>query len=112
MARKVDEFNLPNTAITRIVKEVLPENVSIGKDAKTALAKAASVFIMYITSSSNATATKNNRKTINGHDIIEATSETFPMFIDFLKKNQNYFKRQQDLKKYAALKQKLQKDGE
>ncbi|KAK7870965.1 hypothetical protein R5R35_012176 [Gryllus longicercus] len=113
MAQSFDDLNLPNAVVTRIAKEVLPENVSIGKEARTALAKAASVFVLYITSASNALATKNNRKTINGLDVIEAMHETdFHMFVEHLKENLEYFKKIQQEKKDAVVKQKLQKDGE
>lgn len=72
MAERLEDLNLPNTVITRIIKEALPDGVSIAKEARTAFAKSASVYILYITSAASLVATSNNRKTISGQDVLQA----------------------------------------
>ena len=50
MAERPEDLNLPNAVVTRIIKEALPSGVNIGKDARLAISKAASVFVLYATS--------------------------------------------------------------
>lgn len=50
MAERPEDLNLPNAVVTRIIKEVLPAGVNVGKDARLAISKAASVFVLYATS--------------------------------------------------------------
>jgi DNA polymerase epsilon subunit 3 len=72
MAEKLEDLDLPNAVVTRIIKEVLPDGVNIAKEARTAFSKSASVFVLYITSAANMEATGNNRKTISGQDVLQA----------------------------------------
>lgn len=41
---KVHELSLPNTVVARIIKEALPDGISVGKEARAAISRAASVF--------------------------------------------------------------------
>lgn len=75
MAERLEDLNLPVTAITRIAKEVLPANVIVSKEAKTALARAASVFILYVSNQATTIATSRNKKTISAQDVLEALSQ-------------------------------------
>jgi hypothetical protein len=43
------DFELPLTAVVRILKRKLPEGVAVSKEAKVAFAKSAGMFILYIT---------------------------------------------------------------
>jgi DNA polymerase epsilon subunit 3 len=72
MAERLEDLNLPNTVITRIIKDALPDGVNVAKEARTAFAKSASVYILYITSAASLVATSNNRKTISGQDVLQA----------------------------------------
>lgn len=72
MAEKLEDFNLPLSVVQRIVKEAINENVNIGKEARIALARAAAVFVLYITSHSSQVAQKVNRKTLLAEDVFEA----------------------------------------
>lgn len=72
MAEKVEDLNLPNASITKIVKEGIPENVNVAKDARTALARAAAVFVMYISSHASQEAHKSGRKTMLAQDVVDA----------------------------------------
>jgi len=75
MAERLEDLNLPMTAITRIAKEVLPANIIVSKEAKTALARAASVFILYVSNQATTIATSRNKKTISAQDVLEALAQ-------------------------------------
>lgn len=86
MAERPEDLNLPNSIVARIIKESLPDGVNVSKEAKVAIAKAASVFVLYATSCSNSIAMKANRKTISGSDVLSAMSDMeFDRFIEPLK---------------------------
>lgn len=85
MAERPEDLNLPLSVVTRIVRDALPDGVNVSKDARAALAKAASVFVLYATSCANNFAAKNKRKTVTGADIISAMEEMeFESFVDVL----------------------------
>lgn len=75
MAERLEDLNLPVTAITRIAKEVLPANIIVSKEAKTALARAASVFILYVSNQATTIAASRNKKTISAQDVLEALAQ-------------------------------------
>lgn len=76
MAEKLEDLNLPNAVVARLIKDVLPDHTNIAKEARTAIARAASVFVLYLTSSANSVALKSNRKTINAQDVLQAIIDT------------------------------------
>ncbi|XP_056639064.1 DNA polymerase epsilon subunit 3 [Diorhabda sublineata] len=82
MAEKLEDLNLPNTSVQKIIKEALPDNINIGKDARSALSRAASVFVLYVTSQASNEAHKNNRKTLIAKDVIKALEELD--FVNFI----------------------------
>lgn len=113
MAERLEDLNLPNAVVTRIIKEALPEGVTIGKDARTAVAKAASIFILYLTSSANILAKKGNRKTISGADVIQAMIDIdFDQFVDPLQESLENFRKIQKEKKDATKKKQQKKDDD
>lgn len=103
MAERPEDLNLPNAVITRIIKDALPEGVNVSKDARLAMSKAASVFVLYATSCANNFAMKAKRKTISGPDVIAAMSDMeFDRFTEPLKAVLEAFKKEQKTKKDAA----------
>lgn len=107
MAEKLEDLNLPNAVVTRIIKDALPDGIAVGKEARAAVAKAASIFILYVTSSANMVAKKNNRKTITGPDVIQAMENIdFEQFIEPLQEALDNFKKTQKAKKDATTKKK------
>lgn len=44
MVDKIQDLNLPAAVVTRLIKESLPDGINIGKEARSAIAKAASIF--------------------------------------------------------------------
>jgi DNA polymerase epsilon subunit 3 len=76
MAERPEDLNLPASIVTRIVKDALPSqpSVKVSKEASTAIAKAASVFVLYATSCASTVAQNAHRKTITGNDVIRVIS--------------------------------------
>lgn len=79
---------MPNAVITRIIKDTLPEGVAVAKEARSAIAKAASVFVLYTTSTANSLAQKNKKKTVSAQDVFHAMKEMeFDKFIEPLQES-------------------------
>lgn len=76
MAERPEDLNLPLSVVSRLVKEALPNGVNLSKEARVALARSASVFVLYLTSSANMLASKDKRSTIRGQDVMKALDET------------------------------------
>lgn len=111
MAEKPEDLNLPNAVIARIMKEALPEGVIISKEARTAISKAASVFVLYCTSCANNSALQQKRKTLKDIDVLSAVEEMdFEGFIPTLKQSLESFKAEQKEKKEALEKRKKLKE--
>ncbi|XP_026764951.1 DNA polymerase epsilon subunit 3 [Galleria mellonella] len=83
MAEKLEDLNLPLTVVTRIVKEALPEGATISKEARTGLAKAASVFVLYVTSAATNIVKNKKRKALTGQDVLDAMKDIeFDRFVE------------------------------
>lgn len=107
MAERPEDLNLPTSVVNRIVREALPNQVKVSKEANAAIAKAASVFVLYATSCSNNVSAKANRKTITGADVIAAIQEMeFDKFVHPLEIALNQWKGQQNRKKEDAKRKK------
>lgn len=77
------DLTLPSAVVVRLIKESLPDGISIAKEARICLNKAAAVFVLYVTSAANSVAMKNNRKTIAGQDVIQAMEDMeFEQFVE------------------------------
>ena len=75
MAENPEDLNLPTAVVKRIVSDAVPPTCKVSKEANAAIAKAASVFVLYATSCSNNVAQKSHRKTLTGADVIKAIHE-------------------------------------
>ncbi|XP_070614474.1 DNA polymerase epsilon subunit 3 [Erythrolamprus reginae] len=96
MAERPEDLNLPNAVITRIIKEALPEGVNVSKEARSAISRAASVFVLYATSCANNFARKGKRKTLNAGDVISAMEEMeFQRFVGPLKESLEAYRNEQ-----------------
>lgn len=77
----LDEVQLPVSSVARIVKAAIPE-VMVYKDAKAAYARAATIFILYVTAMANDICREKKRSTINAEDIMNSLKELeFETFI-------------------------------
>lgn len=111
MAEKPEDLTLPNAVIARIMKDALPEGVIVSKEARTAISKAASVFVLYCTSCANNAALQQKRKTLKDVDVLSAVEEMdFEGFIPSLKQSLEHFKKEQRDKKEASEKRKKLKE--
>ncbi|XP_053380697.1 DNA polymerase epsilon subunit 3-like [Mercenaria mercenaria] len=107
MAERPEDLNLPNAVITRIIKDAIPDGVNVSKEARLAISKAASVFVLYATSCSNNFALKAKRKTITAKDVLDALEDMeFDQFVDPLKECLEAFKKNQQGKKDQKKKEK------
>ena len=53
------------------------------QEARSAIARAASVFVLYVTSTANGLAQANKKKTLTGQDVLEAMKEMeFEQFVE------------------------------
>ncbi|XP_072286605.1 DNA polymerase epsilon subunit 3 [Pyxicephalus adspersus] len=111
MAERPEDLNLPNAVVTRIIKEALPEGVNVSKEARSAISRAASVFVLYATSCANSFAVKQKRKTLNVSDVMSAMEEMeFSRFLSPLKEALEAYRREQKGKKEASELKKKDKD--
>lgn len=99
MAEKIEELNLPITIISRLIKEALPPGVSIRAEARSAITRAASVFILYLTSTANSVRVNDKNKMITAKNIFDALEENeFENFVQPLKESLEC-----KIKNYASL---------
>lgn len=107
MAEKLEDLNLPLTVVTRIVKETLPEGIQISKEARTGLAKAASVFVLYVTSAATNIVKNKNKKSLTGQDVLEAMKDIeFDRFVEPLSEALETYKQAMSARKSGAGKKK------
>lgn len=86
MVEKIQDLNLPTTVVTRLIKDALPDGIIISKEARIAISKAASVFIIYLSSAAINEAKKLKHKTMTPQNIFDALEEIeFETFIEPLK---------------------------
>ncbi|XP_018414857.1 PREDICTED: DNA polymerase epsilon subunit 3 [Nanorana parkeri] len=111
MAERPEDLNLPNAVVTRIIKDALPEGVNVSKEARSAISRAASVFVLYATSCANNFAMKQKRKTLNVSDVISAMEEMeFQRFLGPLKEALEAYRKEQKEKKESSDLKKKDKD--
>ena len=76
---------LPIANINRIMKQALPSDTKISKEARECVQECVSEFIAFVTCESCEITKVQKRKTINGEDIIKAMRElNFTEYIDTL----------------------------
>lgn len=74
---------LPIANVGRIMKQILPPNAKISKEAKETMQECVSEFISFVTSEASNKCRKEKRKTISGDDICSAMSALgFDDFVD------------------------------
>lgn len=77
---------LPIANVARIMKQALPDNAKIAKEAKECMQECVSEFISFITSEASEKCHAEKRKTVNGEDIIFAmTSLGFENYSEALR---------------------------
>jgi len=69
------DFEPPLSVVNRVLKESLPVNVLLTRDARSAFARAAGIFICYVTHCANDIANSSKRSTISAADVLNALKE-------------------------------------
>jgi DNA polymerase epsilon subunit 3 len=67
-----EDKDLPAAAINRIAKQAVPSHINIAKEAKAALLKASTHYILYATSIAAEIAFERKRKTVSAEDVLQA----------------------------------------
>uniref|UniRef100_A0A1A9WA23 DNA polymerase epsilon subunit 3 n=1 Tax=Glossina brevipalpis TaxID=37001 RepID=A0A1A9WA23_9MUSC len=94
MVERIEDLNLPNAVIARLIKEALPDGANVSKEARTTIARAASVFVIFLTSTSTTLARKQNHKTINTVNILDALKQLeFESFIEPLTRDLEVYRK-------------------
>merc|ERR1712110_922027 len=114
MAERPEDLNLPIPVVAKLINDCLPSTCKVTDEAKVAITKAASVFVLYATSQANTVATNQSRKTISGSDVISAMNEMeFDKFVRPLENSLAIWKKgQQEKKEQAAKKKASKRDSE
>ena len=66
------EFEPPLACVRRMLKNTLPANTNVGKDACASFSRACGIFIVYLTACANDFARESKRQTITANDILAA----------------------------------------
>mmetsp|Transcript_3868 Transcript_3868/g.10915 ORF Transcript_3868/g.10915 Transcript_3868/m.10915 type:complete len:216 (+) Transcript_3868:127-774(+) len=69
------DFEPPAACVMRIVKSAIPDNIQVTKEAKQAFAKAAGIFIVYLTTCANDICKDKKKQTVTAQDILAACGE-------------------------------------
>lgn len=113
MAEKLEDLNLPLTVVTRIIKDSLPDGVAISKEARTGLAKAASVFVLYVTSAATNIVKNKKRKALTGQDVLDAMRDIeFDRFVEPLAEALEHYKQISAARKSGGGKKKEDEEPE
>ncbi|CAI9105348.1 OLC1v1004254C1 [Oldenlandia corymbosa var. corymbosa] len=84
---------LPIANVGRIMKQILPPNAKISKEAKETMQECASEFISFVTGEASDKCHKEKRKTVNGDDICWALGSLgFDEYAEPLKRYLNKFR--------------------
>lgn len=88
---------LPIANVARIMKNALPDNAKIAKEAKECMQECVSEFISFVTSEASEKCQQEKRKTVNGEDILFAmTSLGFENYSEALKVYLSKYREQQN----------------
>ena len=71
----MSDFKMPEKIVTRLLKDALPEDVTVSKEAKNVACRSASVFILHLSIIASEKAHLNRRKVLDNKDVIAAAAE-------------------------------------
>ncbi|XP_057460739.1 nuclear transcription factor Y subunit B-5-like [Actinidia eriantha] len=86
---------LPIANVGRIMKQILPPNAKVSKEAKETMQECVSEFISFVTGEASDKCHKEKRKTVNGDDICWALGSLG--FDDYAKPMKKYLNRYREL---------------
>lgn len=102
------EFEPPLACVRRMLKNTLPANTNVGKDACAAFSRACGIFIVYLTACANDFARESKRQTITANDILAAVKEIdfeefSPQLTAFIEQHRKLEKKKKERKKSEDL---------
>ncbi|GFT27258.1 DNA polymerase epsilon subunit 3 [Nephila pilipes] len=104
MSDKIEELSLPSAVITRILKDAIPDGINISKEARSAVARAASIFVLYTTACSSQVQATSQRKTLTIADVYSALEDMlFQDMIDPIKECLEAYHADKSKKENASL---------
>lgn len=104
MVERLQELNLPNAVVGRLIKDTLPEGISASKEFRMAISRAASVFVIFLSSAATDVAKHNNVKTLSADHIFSALEEAeFESFVQPLKETLETYRKSVKDKKDSKL---------
>ncbi|VVT46415.1 uncharacterized protein SAPINGB_P001202 [Magnusiomyces paraingens] len=107
--REQDKW-LPIANVSRIMKNALPDNAKISKEAKECMQECVSEFVSFITSEASEKCCAERRKTVNGEDILFAMmSLGFENYAEVLKIYLTKYRQAQNLKQEREHRQKQER---
>lgn len=95
ISMKEQDRLLPIANVGRIMKQILPPNAKISKEAKETMQECASEFISFVTGEASDKCHKEKRKTVNGDDICWAMATLG--FDDYAEPLKKYLQRFREL---------------
>ncbi|KAG8372961.1 hypothetical protein BUALT_Bualt12G0121500 [Buddleja alternifolia] len=102
---KEQERLLPIANVGRIMKQILPSNAKISKEAKETMQECVSEFIGFVTGEASEKCRKERRKTVNGDDVCWALGTLgFDEYAGPLKR---YLDRYRDIKELSNVKEEV-----
>lgn len=94
MGIKEQDRLLPIANVGRIMKQILPPNAKISKEAKETMQECVSEFISFVTGEASDKCHKEKRKTVNGDDVCWAFSALgFDDYVDPMRRYLLKFRR-------------------
>lgn len=103
---------LPIAIVGRIMKQILPQNAKISKEAKETMQECASEFISFVTGEASEKCKKERRKTVNGDDVCWAIATLG--FDDYATPLKRYLERYREIedRSSASTPQRNDEDGQ
>ena len=99
-----EDLNLPLSVVNRLIKDALPPGHMVAKDARLAIARAASVFVLYCTHHASAQAVDQSRKTLKDIDVFHGLREMeLDVLIPEVQQATEEYKAQRQAKKVAKV---------
>ncbi|PWZ00221.1 histone-fold-containing protein [Testicularia cyperi] len=75
LAGGIDQYELPKTSVVKLAKSEIPDSVQLRKEVTSALVKASTVFISYLTAASHDLASSKGLKTISGQNVLDSIKD-------------------------------------
>jgi len=87
MTEKAEDLSLPKATISKIIKEMLPDDIKCANDTRDLIMECCVEFIHVLSSESNEVCTKENKKTIAPEHILKALKSLgFETYVDEVSK--------------------------